>query len=256
MTPYYETELGKLYHGDCLEIIPHIEPVDLVFADPPFNINKPYMDKRKNYPDWCADWIGWCFRVLKDSGSFYHMTLSRHLEWKMPIMARGGVFINKIEWKNVSAQHSKNQFWPATQPIMLYGKTDNYIFNTYAETDNKIQKRWTPFKKGSRGQLKDFWDDIPLVYAGSISHPEAILVKGTKKKAHPCQMPKALAKRAILFSTNENALVLDPFSGSGTTLLSCEDLNRRWIGIEIEEKYCEIAAKRIEKERSQLKLWS
>ena len=67
MKPYYETKLGKLYHGDCLEIMPELKQVDLIFADPPFNINKPYKDKRENYQEWCADWIWACFYHLKDS---------------------------------------------------------------------------------------------------------------------------------------------------------------------------------------------
>lgn len=255
MKPYFETKLGKLYHGDCLEIMQDLEQVDLVFADPPFNINKPYKDKRKNYRGWCADWIKQCFNLLKGSGAFYLMTLSKHLEWKMPTMAKYGVFINLIHWKNHSAQHTKRNFWPSYQPIMLYGKSDNYIFNTYAELGNNTCKRWTKFKSGSKNQMKDMWDNIPFVYAGSIKHPEAILKPGTREKACCCQMPLGISNRAILFSTNQNGIVLDPFSHSGTTASASEKLGRRWISIELEEKYCEIAATRIESEASQLKLF-
>jgi len=66
----------------------------------------------------------------------------------------------------------------------------------------------------------------------------------TNEKAHPCQMPTELATRAIMFSSKANDVVIDPFMGSGTTLFSAKKLHRRAIGIEIEEKYCEIAAKR------------
>ena len=256
MKPYFETDLGKLYHGDCLEIMPEIESVDMIFADPPFNVNKPYNDNRPHYKEWCNSWISHGFELLKDSGCFYLMTLTKHLEWKMPLMANHGVFINLITWRNVTASRCNRQFWLEYQPIMLYGKSQNYKFNRYAEKVANGERRWGGYSTEYKGQMKDRWDDIPFVYAGSIKHSEAILKPGTNQKACCCQMPLGLSNRAISFSTDKSDVVLDPFLHSGTTALSCENLNRRWIGIEIEEKYCEIAAKRIEREAQQLKLFA
>lgn len=266
-------EIDKVYQGDCLELMKQIEDksVDLVFADPPFNIKKPYQDDRDNYKEWCSDWIRECFRALKEAGSFYLMTLTRHLEWKMPIMSHYGIFINVISWRNVSASHGKRSFWFEYQPIMLYGKTDKYIFNTYAQTDYEALVKYGDFRKSWRwggysteykGQLKDRWDDIPFVYAGSIHHPEAIIEQGTNRKSHPCQMPEGLAKRAIEFSTNEGAIVMDPFLGSGTTAVVCINTNRHYIGMELSPEYCAISEKRIaeaiadKKERDrQIEMW-
>jgi DNA modification methylase len=141
--------------------------------------------------------------------------------------------------------------------LLLYGKTEDYKFNTYAEVDMlPIERyaeyskrwRWGGYSTQYRGQLKDRWDDIPFVYAGSISHPEAILKPGSNSKAHPCQMPVKLVGRAIMFSTDAGDLVLDPFLGSGTTTVAAKELGRRWIGIEIEEKYCQIAVERLRQE--------
>ena len=249
MKPYYQDNSCTIYHGDCREIMNFRIHVTLIFADPPFNVNKKYertSDKRDDYQEWCKDWIYKAFDLLSPKGSFYHMTLSKHLEWKMPIMADNGIFISLIIWKNVSALHSKRKYWLGYQPIMLYGKTDQYKFNTYAERDPNVQCRWGGYKNGPQGQYKDYWDDIPFIYAGSIKHKEGIY-EGNKK-AHPCQMPLALAQRAIKFSTDKDDIVLDPFMGSGTTLRAAKDLGRKAIGIEIEEKYCEIAAKRLEQE--------
>lgn len=256
LKPYFQTNLGQLYHGDCVEIMPELEPVDLVFADPPFNANKPYNDSRANYRDWCHTWIKQAFTLLKDTGSFYLMTLTKHLEWKMPIMAKYGVFINLISWRNVTGSGCRRQFWLEYQPIMLYGKSKDYKFNRYAETVVGGPKRWGGYSTEYKGQIKDRWDDIPFVYAGSIAHPEAILKPGANKKACCCQMPLGLSNRAVKFSTDEGDIVLDPFLHSGTTAVSCERLNRRWVGIELEESYCEIAAKRIERETRQLKLFA
>jgi site-specific DNA-methyltransferase (adenine-specific) len=83
------------------------------------------------------------------------------------------------------------------------------------------------------------------VYAGSAAHPEAILKPGTNEKEHPAQMPLGLASRAILFSTDPGDIVLDPFSGSGTTVLASTNLNRYGIGIEDKDEYHDLAAKRI-----------
>lgn len=244
----------SVFNSDCLELLSNTESetVDMVFADPPFNVGikyKGYKDNNIDYKEWCEQWIAECFRVLKPTGTFYLMTIDRHLEWKMPIMAKYGSFINLVKWKNVSANHDKNRFWNATQPIMVYGKTENYKFNTYAQTrtKDKMIMSWNKDRaENAKFQLLDYWDDIPLVYAGSIKHKEAILEPGTCKKAHPCQMPEMLPGRAILFSTDENDTVFDPFTGSGTTAMACKKLNRKFIGSEISEEYFNLIKSRLD----------
>lgn len=226
------------------------ESVDMVFADPPFNVGKKYGlegDRRVDYYGWCEEWIDICFKKLKNTGTFYLMTLTRHLEKLYPMLGSRGVFINQVCWRNVSANHSKRSFWNSYQPILVYGKTKNYIFNTYART-RKIEKknlRWGGYSTRPRGQLLDYWEDIPFVYAGSIKHKEAILKPGTNRKAHCAQMPEGLAIRAILFSTNKGDIVLDPFSGIGTVAAACIKTDRKFIAYEIVPKYVEMSKKRI-----------
>ena len=242
---------NQIICGDCLEVMKDWPDgcVDLVFADPPFNIGKKYTkgDSRDDYREWCKRWIAECWRILKDTGSIYLMTITRHLDWKLPLLAEKGVFINLIKWRNVSACHGKRSFWGEYQPIALYGKTTDYIFNTYAQRRTILAKniRWGGYSSSPQGQLLDYWDDIPFVYAGSIAHPEAILKEGTNSKLHPCQMPIALPSRAIEFSTNEQALVYEPFAGTGTTCVAAKMLGRRFIGIDISPEYCEIARDRL-----------
>jgi site-specific DNA-methyltransferase (adenine-specific) len=255
----YQSDI-KLYLGDCLDILPTLEDnsVDVVFADPPFNINKKYgdngNDNRKDYYEWCGVWIYECFRVLKDTGTFYLMTIDRHLEKKFPMMGQHGVFINLIKWRNVSASHSKRNFWNSTQPILMYGKTKDYKFNTYAERRHiKLEnRRWGGYSTKPQGQLLDYWDDIPFIYAGSAAHSEAIIKPRTNEKAHPTQMPIGLAIRAITFSSDEDDIVLDCFFGSGTTGVACVQTGRNFIGIEIEPKYYDIAEKRIKEAQRQM----
>ena len=257
MNPYFSDKWVTIYHGDCREILPQLDvKVDLMFADPPFNVGKKYGrngDRRDDYYGWCESWIDLCFAKLVDSGSIYLMLIPRHLQEIYPMLGSRGVFINEIHWRNVSAAHSKRGFWNTYQPILLYGKTENYTFNTYAQT-RKNMERWTEWFTGAKGQMQDYWDDIPFVYAGSIHHKEAILKPNSNEKVHPCQMPNELAVRAIMFSSNEGNLILDPFLGSGTTCYCAKKLNRHSIGIEISEKYCEIAAKRCSQEVMELKI--
>ena len=238
--PYYlDREYSQaIYCGDCRDILKFIpdRSIDLVFADPPFNVGKDYGESGDNR-----------FEKLPDTGSIYVMLIARHLEKFYPMLGSRGVFINELHWRNVSASHSKRSFWSSYQPILLYGKTESYIFNTYG-LRRKIKKenlRWGGYSTSPQGQYLDYWDDIPFVYAGSVHHPEAILKPNSNEKAHPCQMPTELASRAILFSSNLGTLILDPFLGSGTTLVCAKKLGRKGIGIEIEEKYCQIAKNRL-----------
>ncbi len=132
--------MENLYVGDCLKIMKRFPPgsVDMIFADPPFNVGKKYggksdTDNRSDYYEWCSAWIAEGFRLLKSTGTFYWMTIPRHV-FRMDIeMEKHGVFINKVEWRNVSAFHNKRGFWSSTQPIIVFGKTNEYLFNTYAQ---------------------------------------------------------------------------------------------------------------------------
>ena len=247
-----------IYEGDCLKVMQTLksESVDMIFADPPFNIGKKYggksdTDHRSDYYEWCSLWIAEGFRLLKPTGTFYLMTIARHVFKMGSEMEKYGVFVNKVEWRNVSASHSKRGFWPSTQSILIFGKTGEYRFNTYAQRRVITKLRWGGYKTKPQGQLLDYWDDIPFVYTGSVHHREAILKPGTNSKEHPTQMPIDLAARCILFSTNQDDTILDPFSGSGTTGVACIRFGRRFIGIEREPEYVKLSLLRWATARSQ-----
>lgn len=258
--------MEQLFTGDALSLFSQLPDasVDMIFADPPFNVGVTYGARTSgddhlaaaDYYAWCAAWIAAGFRVLRPTGTFYLMTLDRHLEKLFPIMGQhNGVFINLIKWRNVAAAQGRRTFWAATQPILLYGKSAHYKFNTYAQTRfTQEGQRWGGYTTQARGQLLDYWDDIPFVYAGSIAHKEAILKPGTNAKAHPAQMPLALAVRCIVFSTDPGDTVLDPFSGSGTTGEACIRLQRHFIGFEREPEYIALTHQRWELARQQLPL--
>jgi DNA modification methylase len=198
MTPYYETKLGKLYHGDCLEIMPQLEPVDLVLTDPP-------------YPD-------------------YHVGKYKYDESK--ILALG-----ELNCKQLIFWTSKVDFVLDYSAVHIWDKKTGCgsqyerIFERNGEKNYKLYSHYF------------------------INSTVAASFTGDTFTGHPSQKPKTLLFK-LLQDSKTSGIVYDPFLGSGTTAIACERLGRKWIGIEISEKYCEIAAKRIESEASQLKLFA
>ena len=214
MNPYYETELGKLYHGDCLEIMPHLEPVDLVLTDPPYGINenahriasRTKLAATIDYGEF--DWD-------KEPASDEQITATR---------AAGN---NAIIWGGNYFKVPPSRGW------LVWDKLNS---GNFAD----CELAWTNLKMSVR-IFRHRWN-------GMIRESER-----NQKRVHPTQKPVALMVWCLSFL---GGTVIDTFIGSGTTAVACERLNRKWIGIEISEKYCEIAAKRIENERKQLKLFT
>ena len=193
MTPYYETELGKLYHGDCLQIMPELEPVDLVLTDPPYEGYSQF-----KYVD-----------------------------------------LNKVQFPNCRMlffYKSKNTF-----PLKYTTKHKWFKGNSHNSYEYIYEVNGIPNSK-----------EIEYKF-GCINSPVSAQMSGDCYTIHPTQKPKKLIIEIL--KDQLESFILDPFLGSGTTAVACERLKRNWIGIEIEEKYCEIAAKRIEQERKQLKLF-
>ena len=208
MTPYYETELGKLYHGDCLEIMPGLEPVDLVLADPPYGIhwNTNYSRFSKGSKDKDA--------VCNDDVEFNPKPF---LKFNAVILWGANHYCNELPFGS----------W------LLWDKRN--ADGTSFLADGEIA----------------WWNHGRGVYIKSISGQRH---RRISNGLHPTQKPVELMMWCIN-KVKYSGIVLDPFLGSGTTAVACERLKRKWIGIEIEEKYCEIAAKRIENERKQRKLF-
>ena len=209
MTPYYETELGKLYHGCCVEIMPELEHVDVVLADPQYNYGIKYLHSNDSLTD--------------DEYSCY---------------------INS--WWNVL---------PTQKRIVFIGTGNQRFWYRFNPTATAC---W--YKPGNPSSGNPFqwneWEPV-LVWGVSFRLSDVFKCPISKQKdigIHPCPKPLKLIVD-IVGRIRTKGVILDPFLGSGTTAVACERLKRKWISIEIEEKYCEISAKRIELERKQLKLF-
>lgn len=241
MKPYFETKFGRLYHGNCLEIMPRLKPVELVIADPLYpklrgntihchNGVAPRKTTSKTISssqyDASMDWISSAWNMTIKAIMIF---CSYHFVAEVPQYIPGEA-INLLTWHKRNAPNPvNNRPKYTTEFIWLFQKEPGL---NWRNIDTSMF-------------------DIPNLTAGCITTGERIL-NDDKTAAHPMQKPLALINRLLLVNAST---VMDPFLGSGTTAIACERLKRQWIGIEIIEKYCEMAAKRIEREIEQLKLF-
>jgi len=198
------------------------------------------------------------YRILKNTGSLYlhcDPTASHYLKVMLDGIFNKNSFGNDISWCYTGPSGAKKRFPTKHDVILRYVKSENYIFNEdairipYKELHSdkgKNAKIW-----GSEGKLQnedlrqnyvkkgkipeDWWIDIPS--GGHISPKE--------RTGYPTQKPLALLHRIIKASSNPNDIVLDPFCGCATTCVAAQQLGRKWIGIDIEEKAVEILVDRL-----------
>lgn len=243
--------INQIVNGDCLKLFKSIpnDSVDCVFADPPFNLNKKYNSHVDNlldteYLEWCKLWINECLRVLKDNGFIFLHNIPKWLTFYANFLNYKAVFRHWISWDAMTAPMGKT-LQPAHYGILFYSKTNDR---------SKFKEIRYPHKRDRKGVLiKD--------YGGkkNILHPFGPLcsdvwtdihrIRHSKyRDEHPCQLPIHLLERIILMGTEENDIILDPFIGTGTTALAAKRLGRNFIGFEKDEKYCEIANKKINSE--------
>ena len=256
----YEHPNGKLFLGDSIKWLKTLESssVDLIFADPPYNIKKAEWDNfesQEAYIEWSMQWISEAARILKNSGSLYVCGFSEILaDLKHPASRH----FNSCRWLVWHYRNKANlgQDWGRSHESILhvrkssdfqlrldavripYGNhTLKYPVHPQAETSNfgngkERSEHWTPNPLGAKP--KDVIE-IPTTCNGM-----------GEKTPHPTQKPEELLRKLILAASDEGQMVLDPFAGSGTTLVVAEQLNRRWMGCDINAEYNQWAIQRLE----------
>jgi site-specific DNA-methyltransferase (adenine-specific) len=257
MTQHNTHTFEKNYHqviwGDALEVLTTIpnETVDLIFADPPYNIGKNFNglpDKWKSEEDylkWCYQWLDWCIEKLKPNGSFYVMASTQAMPYFDIYLRTKLTILSRIIWYyDSSGVQAKNYYGSLYEPI-LFGVKDknNYTFNA--------QEILVEAKTGAKRKLIDYRKPIPTVYnstkvPGNVWEIPRVRYRMGEYENHPTQKPTALLERIILASSNRGDLVLDPFSGTFTTSYIAQQLGRRSIGIEINEEYIKIGLRRLQ----------
>ena len=227
MKPYYQDEWVTIYLGDCREILPELPKVDLVLTDPPF-LTLFGTTENKNELGNYTILEGWFNDLLR--------------LWK-PIICPAGNMIVLCDWRTYPS------FWrvaigngmiPRNLVVWIHNAARKWHMFRYCHQLALVaQKPPTKPSDVPAGKLFDYWieNNVP-----------------TLDRDHPVEKPIGYIEYLIQPATNEKSIILDPFLGSGTTAMAAKKLNRKCIGIEIEEKYCEIAAKRCSQSVMELKV--
>ncbi len=249
----FEKDGHIIYNGDALEILSNQiddNSIDLIFVDPPYNIGKDFNGRKdkwetdKKYLDWSYFWIDLLIKKLKPSGSLYIMTSTQFMPYYDIYLQNRINILSRIVWYyDSSGVQAKNYYGSMYEPILFCVKDkNNYIFNS---KDILVDA-----KTGSKRKLIDHRKNPPQPYntekvPGNVWDFPRVRYRMSEYEKHPTQKPIALLERIIKASTNEGDIVLDPFSGTFTTSYVAKTLNRKSIGIEIDEDYTKIGLRRL-----------
>jgi site-specific DNA-methyltransferase (adenine-specific) len=264
---------NQIVQADCIKLLndgPH-GWIDLVFADPPFNIGylyHGYEDQRKqeDYLKFSEDWMGAVHRALKPDGSFY-LAIGDEYAADLCVIARrkiGFHLRNWIVWHYTFGQQTKRMFAKSHTHILYFTKDEkNFTFNPDSvRVASARQTTYGDSRANPKGKLPDdVWILRPQeapgdFFAGKADTWYVSRVCGTFKERegwHGCQMPLGVLDRVIKASSNPGDIVVDPFNGSGTTVVSAAMLGRKYVGIDQSEEYVAYARKRLEHALSQAK---
>ena len=246
--------LDSILMGDCIAVLKSLpaKSVDCIFADPPYNLQlggelfRPdgshvdavtddwdKFESLKHYDAFTRAWMAEAHRVLKDDGSIWVIG-SYHNIFRVGSIVQdlGFWMLNDVVWRKANPMPNfRGRRFQNAHETMIWASRDKnakaYTFNydamKAANDDLQMRSDWL----------------FPICSGGERLKDEA------GRKAHPTQKPEALLARVLLSSTKPGDVVLDPFFGTGTTGAVARRLGRRWLGIEREAGYCEIARARI-----------
>jgi DNA modification methylase len=205
--PYYESEGITIYHGDCRDILPHLDKVDLVLTDPPYGVK---MDKGFEG----FEGFGTPIRRRQYADCWDNDRPSDEVLLMLPKAGRCAIVWGGNFFADVLPRSTHWISWDKMQTMPSFGD---------------CELAWTSIKRNSVSKVVVPWNG---------------LIGKEENRDHPTQKPVSLMTWCIQHVPDAQT-ILDPFMGSGTTLVAAKNLGRKAIGIEIEEKYCEIAVKRL-----------
>ncbi|MGB4413848.1 MAG: site-specific DNA-methyltransferase [Paludibacter sp.] len=257
----------QIKNDDCLSALRKIEDekFDLIITSPPYNVGKSYETKTsiEKYLETQDEIISELIRTLSKKGSICWQ-VGNYVDkgeifpldiYYYQIFKKYGLKLrNRIIWHFGHGLHASNRFSGRYETILWFTKSDDYIFNL----DNvrvpskypgklhfKGNKKGTPSGNPLGKNPSDIWEIIANDWETAMWNIPNVKSNHPEKTAHPCQFPIELVERCVLALTDESSWVLDPFAGVGTTVIASIKNNRNAIGIEKEEKYCDIAKERI-----------
>lgn len=251
----WETIQNQIIVGDTFQVLPKLPRgfVDLLIVDPPYNLTKNYhgnsfsQKKGADYRAYTQRWLELVLPLLKPNASIYVCC-----DWKSSmiigtVLQEYCYLQNRITWQREKGRGAKNNWKNGMEDIWFATKSEEYSFHVDAV---KMRRRViAPYREGGtpkdweeteEGKFRNtcpsnFWDDISIPYWSMAENT-----------AHPTQKPEKLIAKLILASSQSGDIVLDPFSGAGTTAVTAKKLGRNFVGIELNELYCAWTQKRLE----------
>lgn len=248
--------VNKVVNQDIFEVIRLLPDnfVDLLFIDPPYNITKKFNRvsfkemELFEYVKWLDSWLSKVGRLLKENASIYICG-----DWKSSaaIFITGSKYFqvkNRITWEREKGRGAKGNWKNCSEDIWFFTNSSKYTFNV---NNVKLRRRVLAPYKDDRRNPKDwsqnavgnFRDTFPSNIWNDISVPFWSMPENTE---HPTQKPEKLLAKIILASTKKGDIIFDPFLGSGTTAVVAKKLERKYVGVEVDEYYCCLAEKRLE----------
>jgi DNA modification methylase len=249
---------NKVYQGDCIELLDRVEPgsIDLVFADPPFNIGYQYdvyHDRRdsEEYVEWNRKWMSGVWKALKPDGAFW-LAIGDEYAAELKVLAQrelGFTCRSWVIWYYTFGVNCTRAFSRSHTHLLHFVKdAKKFTFNAddpAVRVPSARQLVYGDARANAKGRLPDnTWilrpQDAPDSFRADGDTWFFSRVAGTFKERegfHGCQMPEQLLGRIIRCCSNADETVLDPFGGSGTTLVVAKKLARQWIGFELSADY-------------------
>lgn len=218
MKPYYQDESCTIYHGDCREVLPTLPKVDLVLTDPPY-APETHAGARSHKD------------VNSASIDFAPISDAFMREW-LGVVKCGAWVLATVDWRHIPELEANP---PCGLRFVRFGVW--------------VKPNGAPQFTGDRPATG--WEAVAILHGGTGRMEwngggnRAVWIWNVEHGDHPTQKPIGLIQQWVRLFSNDGDLILDPFMGSGTTLVAAKRLGRRAIGIEIEEKYCEIAVERL-----------
>ena len=258
--PYFVNDYGRLYNADCLKVL-HSMPsnsVDMVFADPPFNLGKTYdpgVDDSlttSNYLNWTYRWVDECVRILKPGGRIFIYNIPK---WCVYTASHLSEQLTFWDWIAVDMKFSlpiQSRLYPAHYGLI------SFVKGTKAITFNN-QRIPMQVCRHCGGELKDYGGYKAKMNPTGVNVSDVwtdiypVRHKSDKNRKYN-ELSVKLLDRIISMSTNPGDVIFDPFGGSGTTYAVAQLLNRKWIGTELGD--CEIIKQRLlhpEKDQAHMK---
>ena len=252
-----------IHCADNLEVLRSLDSdsVDLIATDPPYNTGRDfgaYADKRgSGYIDWLGERLVECRRLLKSTGSIYVQCdphESHYIKVRMDEIFGRANFRNEIVWCYSNCGRSKSTFAAKHDTIFFYSKSDafrfeykspvrpSYLDSHYRQVDGRGRRcrirvdagKTRTYYPASGVTCSDWWTDIASLNS-----------QAAERVGYPTQKPVAIYERIIQASSPAGGFVLDPWMGSGTTLVAAKRLGRRFVGIDSNPEAVKIAERRL-----------